>query len=201
MDQLGGGIRFAVTVDRKLCVDGTRFAVRTLPAMRRQAWTFVGGAVLAMALAVLTVRGSLDDGESLGPALAGAAPLWVICVLLALLGSSPLRARLLASQTLRDTRGPTDVTYRFDADGYEARGPGMTTRLEWSIVTAVAEGDRFVALQAGLRFMVCPAERLTDTERGTIRRWAEEAPGERTWAHRRSQRDTTRLRVAPSPPE
>jgi hypothetical protein len=199
MDQLGAAIRFTAAVDRRLVIEGTRFALRTLPAQRRVAWTSAVFAGLVATLAALATQQGLDDGKPLGSAMSAVAPLWIGAVAAIVLRSSRVRARLLASQ-VRDSPEAADVAYRFDADGYEARDAGTATRLEWPIVTAAGEGDRFIALGAGRRrFMVCPAERLSEAERATIRRWAEAAPGDRTWQVRRPARANARLRVTTSP--
>jgi hypothetical protein len=47
-------------------------------------------------------------------------------------------------------------------------------------------------------FVGVPAE-LSDEELTSIRRWAEAAPGERTWTSYRRQQVFRRLRVAGSP--
>jgi hypothetical protein len=200
MDQLGAGIRFTARVDRRLCIEGTRFAVRRLPALRRTGRGTLAVVAVVLALAVLTTQRGLADGDELGEVLGATAPLWIGAVSGAVLGSGRFRARVLAAQTLADLPDERDVAYRFDAEGYEARGDGMATRFDWPIVSAVAEGDRFIAIGAGRRFMVCPAERLSDAERAAIRRWAEAAPGERTWDVWRGSRRSDRLHVSPSPP-
>jgi hypothetical protein len=65
----------------------------------------------------------------------------------------------------------------------------------------VVEGNDALVFVLATRpnmFVGVPAE-LSDEELTSIRRWAEAAPGERTWTSYRRQRAFRRLRVAGSP--
>src|SRR5690606_21590818 len=89
---------------------------------------------------------------------------------------------------------------RFDESGYSASGAGRSAHFDWSVITAVAEGDSFMALGIGRTHLEAVAiDQLTDAERTTIRRWAEAAPGVPRWDVRRSAGASPRRRVSPFP--
>jgi hypothetical protein len=202
MDQLGGGIRFTATVDRRLNLDGARFAVRVPSAPGRARRSNLVTIVVVVALGALLVASARSEGDTLGSALARTAPFWVVAALVALVGNRRTQARVLAGQTMKGMPPSVGVTFRFDPDGVESRGGGIGSRFDWTAVTTVVEGDRFLAVEAlSSRMMTAPTDHLSEVERVTIRRWAEAASGERTWEVRRSPRGNSRLRVTPSPPD
>jgi hypothetical protein len=202
MDQLGGGIRFTATVDRRHNLDGARFAVRVLSAPPRARRSNLVTIVVVVALGALLVASARSEGDTLGSALARPAPFWVVAAVVALVGNRRTQARVLAGQTMKGMPPSVGVTFRFDADGVESRGGGIGSRFDWSAVTTVVEGDRFLAVEAlSSRMMTAPTDHLSEVERATIRRWAEAASRERAWEVRRSRRGGSRLRVTPSPPD
>jgi len=90
---------------------------------------------------------------------------------------------------------------RVDSTGIVYSGPSMSTSYGWSDIRHVVEGNDALVFVLGTRrnmFVGVPAE-LSDEELTSIRRWAEAAPGERTWASYGRQRTFRRLRVAGSP--
>lgn len=110
--------------------------------------------------------------------------------------------RLARSATRGQPGGPWRI--RVDSRGISSAAPSMSSSCEWSAVTQLVEGD------AAMVF-VLPAGRwaisvtglagvdLSSEERASIRRWAEAAPGERTWITLRRDKASPRLRVEGAP--
>jgi hypothetical protein len=159
MDQLGGGIRFTATVDRRLNLDGARFAVRVPSAPGRARRSNLVTIVVVVALGALLVASARSEGDTLGSALARTAPFWVVAALVALVGNRRTQARVLAGQTMKGMPPSVGVTFRFDPDGVESRGGGIGSRFDWTAVTTVVEGDRFLAVEAlSSRMMTAPTD-------------------------------------------
>lgn len=199
MNQLGG-IRFTARVDRASRTAGYRFGFRTLPAARRSRRRCAVFAIVFVLLAVVSVVGSLSAGRTIGDAIEGVVGFGIFVVAGCLGASSRMRAWSCSRQVSKDLPDEHTVVCRFDEAGYATSGVGRSTGFDWSVVTAVAEGDSFMALGVGrTQLEAVPIEQLTDAERSTIRRWAEAAPVGPRWDVRRSAGDSPRLRVSPFP--
>ncbi|HEX5946653.1 MAG TPA: hypothetical protein VFY82_10270 [Acidimicrobiales bacterium] len=199
MNQLGG-LRLAVRVDRASCIEGWQFGYRTLPTARRSRHRFAALAILFGGFAVVGVVRSSSAGKPLRDVIASGALTLGFAAVYALCASSRFRAWASARKILRDRPGPHIVVRHFDSTGYGDAGGGRSSHVDWSAVTVVVEGDRFMALGLGRTDSVSvPIEQLSDPERATIRRWAEAAPGGPRWELRRSARRFPRLQISPDP--
>jgi hypothetical protein len=198
MDQLGGGIGFTVNVDRQEEIAGTRLGLKAAPG--RERLKRYAAPALALVFALLVMNAGVTDGDDLGEALRTTSPIWSVALVFGCLATDRVRARLLVSERQRVTPMDGTVTCRFDGDGYEWRSGELAVRYGWTTFARVIEGERHLALlvSAG-RVVPVRAEQLSDTERAVIRRWAEAAPGQRTWEVRRSPRGHSRLRATESP--
>lgn len=196
MDQLGG-IRIGVAVDRATSAEQARFGFHTVPAARRSRHRFACAAAVLALLGVGVLVTSMSDRNGPGPVFG----LFGFAVALSVMASSRYRAWAVTRQMFKDLPAEYDAVCRFDESGYDNRGAGRSLHVEWSTLTSVVEGDRFLALGLGhTQFVSVPIERLTEVERATIRRWAQAAPGGPRWEVRRSGlREHSRLRVSPPP--
>ena len=199
MNQLGG-IRFTACVDRASRTAGYRFGFRTLPAARRSRRRCAVFEIVFVLLSVASVVGSLSAGKTIGDAMDGVVGFGIFVLAGCVGASSRFRAWSGSRQVSKDLLDEHTVMCRFDESGYATSGAGRSTGFDWSVITAVAEGDSFMALEVGRNVLVTASiEQLTDAERTTIRRWAEAAPNGPRWDVRRSAGDSPRLRVSPFP--
>jgi hypothetical protein len=174
-----------------------RLVARVHPGRRR-------GRVMAW-VALVAIVGSVVVGDRRDDGMPGA----LLLILGLVAGYAALRTTdrgwaWAAARRWTRTWPPGPWQIRVDPAGIECAIADQSYSHGWSQVTEVVEGDAAIvfvtgATRRGVRFVSVPGEQLSSTDRASIRRWAETAPGDRPWTTIPGPRPPRRLRVSSTP--